>query len=74
MELIKSEDGEIRKVILKINDTDGIYPVTNLRLLKRQSDINDNKSLINDNNVKAVTKPKRQAAKLAMSKMKDIAK
>ena len=59
LELIRSEDGEIRKVILKINNSEGIYPITNLRLLEyHNKPINDNLTDKSSNSVR----PLREAA------------
>ena len=74
IELIKSEDGEIRKVILKINNTNGIYPVTNLRYLEAYNDLNLNndKGAIEETNVvNKIERPQRKAAIVARSKLKD---
>ena len=73
-EVIKSEDGEIRKVILKINNTNGIYPVTNLRYLEAYNDLNLNnvKGAIEETNVvNKIERPQRKAAIVARSKLKD---
>ena len=69
LELIRSEDGEIRKVILKIYDFEGIYPITNLRLLERHNKpINDN---LTDKSFNSV-RPLRKAASKALSRIKDM--
>ena len=45
--LIKSDDGEIRKVMLKTEHNEGLYPVTNLRFLENHPEIRKDM----DNNV-----------------------
>ena len=76
--IIKSnDDGEIRKVVLKIKDSEYIHPVTNLRLLECQSydesiESNANK-VINKtkvNNTNISKRPQRDAAKIALRKIK----
>ena len=46
--LINSNDGEIRKVIFRINESENINPVTNLRLLECQNQSSMNKGLHSD--------------------------
>ena len=41
IELIKSDDGEIRKAILKTDHSEGVYPITNLRFLECHPKSND---------------------------------
>ena len=75
IEVIKSEDGEMRKVILKINNTNGIYPVTNIRFLEAYNDLNlnekDQGSIEETNVVNKIERPQRKAAIVARSKLKD---
>ena len=70
LELVRSDDGETRKVLLKTNNSEGLYPITNLRLLERH-----NKPIVNveDHLVKSV-RPKRKAATVALSNIKDMSK
>ena len=75
LKLLKSDDGEIRKVLLQVNNTQGIYPITNLRFLEAGKD-NDVNNLNNTNNVIGANqakpvRPVRQAAKLALTKIKE---
>ena len=74
-EIIKSEDGEIRKVILKVNNTNGIYPLTNIRYLEAYNDLNQNDSdqtsKEDTNVVNKMKRPQRKAAIVARSKLKD---
>ena len=69
--LIDSDDGEIRKVILKINESENIYPVTNLKLLKCHSQSSMNEGLHSDV-IKINAKPQHNAAKRALQRMKNI--
>ena len=78
LELLKSDDGEIRKVLLQVNNTQGIYPITNLRFLEagKDNDIsgsNNTNSEIGENVSKPV-RPLRQAAKVALTKIKECNK
>ena len=75
--IIKSnDDGEIRKVVLKIKNSEYIHPVTNLRLLECQSydesiESNANK-VINKtkvNNTNISKRPQRDASKIALRKI-----
>ena len=69
--LIYSDDGEIRKVILKINESENIYPVTNLRLLECHNQGSINEGLYNDV-IEINERPQRNAAKRALKRMKNI--
>ena len=71
IELIKSDDGEVRKCLLKTDHFEGIYPITNLRFLENKSDESkSNESCFSG--VKELNfdkRPIRQAAKVAKSKL-----
>ena len=78
LRLLKSDDGEIRKVLLEINNTQGIYPITNSRFLEagKDNDVNNSNntnSVIGENLSKPV-RSLRQAAKLALTKIKECNK
>ena len=76
IKLIKSnDDGEIRKVILKIKESEYIHPVTNLRLLECHNYDESIESKVNNvidkykvNNV-IDKRPQRDAAKIALRKI-----
>ena len=70
VELIKSDDGEIRKVVLKTEHSEGIYPVTNLRFLECHPD-SDNKG---DQTEFSIVRNKhlRQAAQVAKDRIKQM--
>ena len=70
-EPINSHDGEIRKVILKINESENIYPVTNLRLLECHNQSSMNEGLHNDV-IEINTRPQRNAAKRALQRIKNV--
>ena len=70
IKLIKSEDdGEIRKVILKIKESQYIHPITNLRLLECHD---SNESVKNQINDVIDSRPQRKAAKVALNKIKKM--
>ena len=78
IEILKSDDGEVRKVILNINKTNGIYPVTNIRFLEACNDLdlneinevyNDDDNL-NESVENKIERPLRKDAIVARSKMK----
>ena len=77
IEILKSDDGEVRKVILNINKTNRIYPVTNIRFLEACNDIDLNEinkgsddDNLNKSVVNKIERPQRKAAIVARSKMK----
>ena len=65
--LIKSDDGEIRKAILKTDHFQGLYPITNLRFLECHPKSNDKVYQQIIPNVQY--RPKRQAAEIASAKL-----
>ena len=67
--IINSEDGEVRKVILNINNHKGIYLVTNIRFLEACDDVKLN--VLNEIIDKKVERPQRKAANVARSKLKE---
>ena len=73
--MLNYEDGEIRKVLLEINNTQDIYPITNLRFLKAgtNNDEYDSDKNVNMNGdiISRPERPLRKAAKVALEKMKD---
>ena len=69
--LINSDDGEIRKVILKINESENIYPVTNIRLLECHNQSSMNEGLHSDV-IEINTRPQRNAAKRALQRIKNV--
>ena len=69
-ELFKSDDGEVRKVMLRTDKYEGIYPITNLRFLEGHPKSPDevDQEIIPDLEVR----PKRQAAEMAKDKIKQM--
>ena len=67
-DLLKSDDGEIRKALVKTEHFEGIYPITNLRFLEYDQISEDKLIPSNDTNIKS--KPRRQAAMEAAEKLK----
>ena len=69
-ELIKSDDGEVRKVMLRTDKYEGIYPITNLRFLEGHPKSPDevDQEIIPDLEVR----PKRKAAEMANDKIKQM--
>ena len=70
-ELLKSDDGEIRKVMLRTDKYEGVYPITNLRFLEGHPKSPDkvDHEIIPD----LQARPKRQAAEMAKDKIKQMA-
>ena len=75
LKILNSVDGEIRKVLLEINNTQGIYPITNLRFLEAGTNNDtygsDKNVNINEEVITRLKKPQRKAAIVALEKMKD---
>ena len=75
LEILNSVDGEIRKVLLEINNTQEIYPTTNLRFLEAGTNNDtygsDKNVNINEEVITRLKKPQRKAAIVALEKMKD---
>ena len=71
IELIKSDDGEIRKAILKTDHSEGVYPITNLRFLECHPKSNDKVDQQISPNVQC--RPRRQAAEVARAKLGQMA-
>ena len=67
IDLIKSEDGEVRKALLKTDHSEGVYPITNLRFLEYHQEPNAKVVAPNIINVKG--RPKREAALVAKTKI-----
>ena len=68
---MKSDDGEIRKVILRTDKYEGVYPITNLRFLEghpKSPEKVDHKIFPD-----LQARPKRQAAEMAKDKIKQMA-
>ena len=65
--LIKSDDGEVRKAILKTDHSEGVYPITNLRFLECHAKSNDKVDQKISPNVQC--RPKRQAAEMVRAKI-----
>ena len=78
IEILKSDKGEIRKISLNINETNGIYPVTNKRFLEACNDLNLNElnevsnddGNLNKGAENKIERPQRKAAIVARSKLK----
>ena len=72
LKLIESEDdGEIRKVILKTKNSEGVYPVTNLRYLENHPS-NDIQVVKPPAKAEVKGRPKRHAAQAAMAKIAQL--
>ena len=71
IDLIKSDDGEVRKAVLKIDNFEGVYPITNLRFLEGHP----KKDEIEDQQILPNIQPRtvRNAALLAKDRIKNMA-
>merc|ERR1712033_70142 len=71
IDLIKSDDGEIRKAVLKTDKFEGVYPITNLRFLEGhpKKDENEDQQILPNIQPRSV----RKAALLARDKIKHMA-
>ena len=67
-DLLKSDDGETRKALVKTEHFEGIYPITNLRFLECHQIPED--KLVPSSNTSIKSKPRRQAAIVATEKLK----
>ena len=73
LKLLESEyDGEIRKVILKTKNSEGVYPVTNLRYLENHPS-NDIQVVKPPAKEEVKGRPKRHAAQAARTKIANMA-
>ena len=71
IELIKSDDGEIRQAILKTEHSERVYPITNLRFLEGHPKSNEKVDQQISPNVQC--RPKRQSAEVAKARLGQLA-